>query len=61
MHEKSMALTAFWVWATGHQIHFMFGSRLGFSGTVDQMALLWSIFMRLLSSFAVIWERIMCE
>ena len=26
--------------ATGHPIHFMFGSRVGFSGSADQMALL---------------------
>ena len=25
--------------ATGHPIHFMFGSRAGFSGTADRMAL----------------------
>ena len=25
--------------ATGHPIHFMFGSRVGFSGTADRMAL----------------------
>jgi len=27
--------------ATGHPIHFMFCSRVGFSGTADQMALFW--------------------
>ena len=25
--------------ATGHPIHFMFGSMVGFSGSADQMAL----------------------
>jgi len=25
--------------ATGHPIHFMFGSRVGFSGSADRMAL----------------------
>jgi len=27
--------------ATGDPIHFMFGSRVGFSGTADLMALFW--------------------
>ena len=37
---------AFWktsndhISATGHPIHFMFGSRVGFSGTADRMDLL---------------------
>jgi len=29
-----------WQMATGHPIHFMFASRVGFSGSADQMALL---------------------